>query len=137
MLDDEYEAPFKLDKMRWQTVEHYYQGAKFKKRHPDFYHMFALDSDSEISKDLAKAIEAGNKKGKGRPKNITIDPDFYGLDGGRAKEERRMALMAKFNQNEDMRRILLNTRDAVLKKRVKGEPHQVDELLMEVRKAVQ
>jgi predicted NAD-dependent protein-ADP-ribosyltransferase YbiA (DUF1768 family) len=137
MLDDEYEAPFKLDKMRWQTVEHYYQGAKFKKRHPDFYHMFALDSDSDISKDLTKAIEAGNKRGKGRPKNITIDPDFYGLDGGRAKEERRMALMAKFNQNEDMRRILLNTRDAVLKKRVKGEPHQVDDLLMEVRKAVQ
>lgn len=137
MLDDEYEAPFKLDKMRWQTVEHYYQGAKFKKRHPDFYHMFALDSDSEISKDLTKAIEAGNKRGKGRPKNITIDPDFYGLDGGRAKEERRMALMAKFNQNEDMRRILLNTRDAVLKKRVKGEPHQADDLLMEVRKAVQ
>ena len=58
--------------------------------------MFSLDSDSDISKDLDKAIEAGNKKGKGRPKNISIDPDFYGLDkDGRSVEERKLALMAK------------------------------------------
>lgn len=135
-LDDEYESPFKLDNMRWQTAEHYYQGSKFKKRNPDFYQMFALDSDSDISKDLKKAIEAGNKRGKGRPKKIVIDPDFYGMDGGRAKEERRLALMAKFNQNEDLRRILLNTGDATLKKRVKGEPARIDVILIDVRRAV-
>ena len=135
-LDDEYESPFKLDNMRWQTAEHYYQGSKFKKRNPDFYQMFSLDSDSDISKDLKKAIEAGNKRGKGRPKKIVIDPDFYGMDGGRAKEERRLALMAKFNQNEDLRRILLNTGDATLKKRMKGEPARTDVILIDVRRAV-
>jgi len=98
--------------------------------------MFSLDSDSDISKDLKKAIEAGNKRGKGRPKKIVIDPDFYGMDGGRAKEERRLALMAKFNQNEDLRRILLNTGDATLKKRMKGEPARTDVILIDVRRAV-
>ena len=136
MLDDEHESPFKLDNMRWQTAEHYYQGSKFKKRNPDFYQMFSLDSDSDISKDLKKAIEAGNKRGKGRPKKIVIDPDFYGMDGGRAKEERRLALMAQFNQNEDLRRILLNTGDATLKKRMKGEPARIDVILIDVRRAV-
>ncbi len=137
MLDDKYDAPFKLDNKRWQTVEHYYQGAKFKKRNPDFYAMFALDSDSDISKDLEKAIEAGNKKGKGRPKNIVIDPDFYGLDkDGRSVEERKLALMAKFNQNEDLRRVLLNTGKSMLKQYIKGEPPKLDLALMEVRKRV-
>lgn len=137
MLDDKYEAQFKLDNKRWQTVEHYYQGAKFKKRNPDFYAMFSLDSDSDISKDLDKAIEAGNKKGKGRPKNISIDPDFYGLEkDGRSVEERKLALMAKFNQNEDLRRILLNTGKAMLKQYVKGELPKLDDALMEVRKRV-
>ena len=137
MLDDKCEAPFKLDNKRWQTVEHYYQGAKFKKRNPDFYAMFSLDSDSDISKDLDKAIEAGNKKGKGRPKNISIDPDFYGLEkDGRSVEERKLALMAKFNQNEDLRRILLNTGKAMFKQYVKGELPKLDDALMEVRKRV-
>lgn len=136
MLDDSFESPFKLDNKRWQTVEHYYQGSKFKKRNPDFYTLFSLDSDSEISKDLEKAIEAGNKKGRGRPKNISIDPDFYGLDGGRAKQERQLAIMAKFNQNEDLRRVLLNTGKSTLKMCVKGEPAKIDLILMEVRKKV-
>ncbi len=137
MLDDSYETPFKLDNKRWKTVEHYYQGAKYKKRNPDFYSLFSLDSDSEISKDLSKAIEAGNKKGKGRPKNIVIDPDFYGLDGGRADKERHAALMAKFNQNEDLRRVLLNTGKAMLKQYIKGEPPKLDTNIMLVRKHVQ
>ena len=95
-----------------------------------------MDSDSEISKDLKKAIEAGNTKGKGRPKNISIDPDFYGLDGGRSKEERRIATMAKFNQNEDLCRVLLNTGKATLKQYRKGEPFFTDLILMDVRKAI-
>ncbi len=136
MLDDRYEMPFKLDKMRWQTVEHYYQASKFKKRNPDFYKIFSLDSNSEISTNLMKAIEAGNNKGKGRPKNIVIDPDFYGLDGGRAVEERRLAVSAKFNQNEDLRRVLLNTKKAILKQHIKGELPVPDMILMEVRKKV-
>ena len=59
------EAPFKLDGHLWQSVEHYYQGSKFKKSHRDFYLQFSLASEAgassnELSKDpfLAKATGA-------------------------------------------------------------------------------
>lgn len=141
-LSDDYVAPFKVDGKRWQSVTHYYQGSKFKKQNPDFYRVFSLDSESDISKDVGKAIAMGSVKGKGadkgisRPKNIHIDPDFYGLSDGdnRASEERKLALMAKFNQNEDLRRTLLATKDAVLKIYKKGKPIEVDKILMELRR---
>lgn len=135
-LSDGFIAPFKVDGKRWQTVTHYYQGAKFKKQNPDFYKVFSLDSESDISKDVGKAVSAGSLKGTGRPKTIHIDPDFYGLsnEDNRADEERRLALMAKFNQNEDLRRTLLATKDAVLKKYKKGRPLEVDKVLMELRR---
>lgn len=135
-LSDGFIVPFKVDGKRWQTVTHYYQGAKFKKQNPDFYKVFSLDSESDISKDVGKAVSAGSLKGTGRPKTIHIDPDFYGLsnEDNRADEERRLALVAKFNQNEDLRRTLLATKDAVLKKYKKGRPLEVDKVLMELRR---
>ena len=41
--------PFILDGKRWRTVEHYYQGSKFKNDNLDFYTQFSLDSASKIS----------------------------------------------------------------------------------------
>lgn len=40
MLDDAYVSPFTLDGKRWQTVEHYYQACKFKKRFQIFMRHF-------------------------------------------------------------------------------------------------
>ncbi len=139
LLADEATTPFKLDGKSWQTVEHYYQGSQFKKGFPDFYKLFSLDSDHEISKDVDKAIAAGSKTGMYkktlmRPKTTKPDPDFF--TNGRNNVERATALLAKFQTNAEARRVLVLTHDAVLKQFVRGTPAEPDELLMEVRSKV-
>lgn len=109
-------APFKLDGLHWHTVEHYYQGSKFKRNHPAFYKTFSLESGSELSKDpnMSKAYggKTGKYKGKqARPKTIELDPDFF---QGRGEQEMFNAQFAKFTQNGEMREALLATREAQL-----------------------
>ena len=145
-LDDDWtEAPFKLDGHKWASVEHYYQGSKFKKHYPDFTLQFSLDSDSEISKDADLARAAGSKtgkpegKGKGkvkagtnlRPSNVQIDPDFY---GARSENERLDAVRAKFSQNADLKQMLLLTKKAKLMHFIRGAPSEADHVLMTVRR---
>ena len=145
-LDDDWtEAPFKLDGHRWASVEHFYQGSKFKKHYPDFTLQFSLDSDSEISKDADLARAAGSKtgkpegKGKGkvkagtnlRPSNVQIDPDFY---GARSENERLDAVRAKFSQNADLKQMLLLTKKAKLMHFIRGAPAEADHVLMAVRR---
>jgi predicted NAD-dependent protein-ADP-ribosyltransferase YbiA (DUF1768 family) len=136
-LDDDYsDAPFVVNGHRYASVEHYYQSAKFKKGFPDFSLMFSLDNDNEISKDVAVAKAAGSKTGKLkkdllRPKNVVIDPDFYPV---RNKEERLLGLRSKFSQNEDLRQLLLATKDAKLLHYVVKQPPELDLELMLIRK---
>lgn len=134
MLDDESVAPFNLDGKQWQTVEHYYQGSKFKKGFPDFYATFSLDSGSEICNDVKKAKSAGGKSGKMRKElryeNVKLDPDFY---GGRDKVERISALTAKFDQNLNFKKVLLDTKKAKLLHFVRGSEPELDMDLMELR----
>jgi hypothetical protein len=140
-LDDSWtESPFELDGHRWKSVEHYYQGTKFKKGFPDFYEQFALDSNSEISTDVDLAKKAGSQKGKAkaialRPKSVEIDPDFYGLDKsqGRNHDERESAVRAKFTQNEDLKRLLILTKDAKLVNYVPKAVSHADNILLKVR----
>ena len=143
-LDDSWDnAQFTVDKMKWTSVEHYYQGSKFRKGFPDFYKQFSLDSDSEISKDIeiAKAAgsTAGTMKKKGakeqvilRPKSIIIDPDFYGQK--RNLIERELGVRTKFAQNEDMKQLLLATKNAKLIHFVRGDGYETDKILMDIRK---
>jgi predicted NAD-dependent protein-ADP-ribosyltransferase YbiA (DUF1768 family) len=142
-LDDDYNTIFTVDNMKWKSVEHYYQASKFKKHNPQFYKLFSLDSDNEIAKevDIAKAagsLKGNYKKGKTvvqlRPSDIKIDPDFY---GNRKLEEREKALYSKFSQNEDLKAILIATRNAVLKQHVPKSNAQTDNILMRVRKQIQ
>jgi predicted NAD-dependent protein-ADP-ribosyltransferase YbiA (DUF1768 family) len=144
-LDDEWATIFTIDNMKWKTVEHYYQAAKFKKHNPHFYKMFSLDNatNNEIANDVEIAKAGGSEKGtfkKGktevqlRPRDVRIDPDFY---GSRKYEEREKALYAKFSQNEDLRTMLMATKDAVLKKHIPKMEAEVDTLLMQVRKKIQ
>ena len=51
LLSSYYEAPFTLDDLKWNTIEHYIQGSKFKKTDPDYYKSFSLNMGTEYSKD--------------------------------------------------------------------------------------
>lgn len=142
-LDDDWSTNFTVDNMKWKTVEHYYQGAKFKKHNPHFYKLFSLDSNSDISKDVEIAKHAGSLKGSYkngktviqiRPLEIKIDPDFY---GNRKNEERERAVHAKFSQNDDLKEIIIATKNAVLKKHVPKSVSESDVILMKVRKQIQ
>jgi predicted NAD-dependent protein-ADP-ribosyltransferase YbiA (DUF1768 family) len=127
------DAPFSLDDLRWASVEHYYQASKFKKQNPDFYRLFSLDSPgSKFNDNITKARQAGSKDAnKLRPKNINMDPDFY---GERNKEERKRALEAKFQQNSDLKEILKLTRMAKLMVFIRHSTSEIDIDLMNLRK---
>ena len=147
-LDDDWtQSPFTLDGHRWASVEHYYQAAKFKKQNPDFMLQFSLDTESsEIAKDVELARAAGSRSGKAtgkakskvkgddvllRPKSIIPDADFEGV---RSQRERITAVLSKFSQNEDLKRMLLATRDAKLVRFIRRDEAEPDYILMNVRK---
>jgi predicted NAD-dependent protein-ADP-ribosyltransferase YbiA (DUF1768 family) len=138
-LDDAWSVPFTVDDKRWNSVEHYYLGSQFKKGFPDFYKKFSLDSDSEMSKDISLARIAGGKTGKSkdnvlREKHITIDSDFYEVsENPRNKMERNVALIAKFNQNLDLKQMLLETKRAKLLHFIRGKEPEIDIALMKLR----
>jgi len=134
-LDDLWESTFDLNGHKWLSVEHYYQGSKYKNSTPQYYNLFSLDSDSEISRSPVMAKAAGGKTGKFegkqlRPKNIVADADFFGI---RQKMTLKDALMAKFSQNEELKLLLLSTKKAKLTHFVKGSPPETSKELMEVR----
>ena len=141
-LDDSWASPFTLDGHRWNTVTHYMSSAQYKKGFPDFYMLFSLDSESEISKSVDMAVAATSKSGKHndillRPDNVTVDADFFGAERSpRNVEERYRAIEAKFSQNLDLKRILMDTKRAKLVKFVRRNDPEPDMLLMKLRKEI-
>ena len=143
-LANSWSAEFKLDNHKWLTTEHYYQASKFKRNNKDFYIQFSLDSpDSSIAKDVDLAKAAGGQSGKFkgevvRPKEVKIDPDFFGLPKSakfsRGEMEMEAAMRAKFTQHPDLKQILLATKKAKLEHIRRSKPAEVFNDLMRVRR---
>jgi len=68
-----------------------------------------------------------------RPKEVKIDADYH---LGRFEEERERAVSAKFNQNEDLKQMLLLTKNALLMEFIRRNPAKKDIILMGVRRSL-
>jgi predicted NAD-dependent protein-ADP-ribosyltransferase YbiA (DUF1768 family) len=135
-LDDSWEVPIFLDGHKWNTVEHYVSGSKYKKGNHEVYLMFSLDSGTELSKDVKlaksfKGVKPDDAKKGARIKPIAPDVD-YALGGmEKAREE---ALREKFIKNPDMKLVLKLTQKALLlHKEKRGEEATPDSQLMKIR----
>ena len=51
VLSNFFQGEFTLDGKQWKSVEHFYHASKFKKNNRDFYELFSLDADTELSQD--------------------------------------------------------------------------------------
>jgi predicted NAD-dependent protein-ADP-ribosyltransferase YbiA (DUF1768 family) len=137
-LDDFWVEPgktFVLDGHRWNSVEHYYQGSKFKESNPEFYLSFSAESGTELSKNPEKAKAAASSSGKYkgellRPAEVSIDPTFYGK---RKEKELFDAICAKFNQIDELKAVLIETKNAKLMHYLKGKEPELAEQLIIVR----
>ena len=141
-LDDSWGSPFTVDGLRWNTVTHYVLASQYKKGFPDFYKEFSLDSESELSMSLELAKAATSKSGKLenkqiRPENVTVDADYYTIGvESRKDQERYTALEAKFTQNLDLQRVLMETKRAKLVRFIRRNDPEPDTQLMQLRQKI-
>jgi predicted NAD-dependent protein-ADP-ribosyltransferase YbiA (DUF1768 family) len=129
-LDNFWVQPFILDNKTWASVEHYYQGSKFKNDNSKFYENFSMDSNSSLSKNPAKAKELGENKNK-RPKKINIDENYNKTIGN---VNMYTAQEAKFTQHDDLAKTLIATNRANLYYHRKGKYPIQNTNLMLIRK---
>ncbi|SMM98514.1 3,4-dihydroxy-2-butanone 4-phosphate synthase / GTP cyclohydrolase II [uncultured Candidatus Thioglobus sp.] len=93
--------PFILDGKHWRTVEHYYQAQKFYK-HPEIYNKIQSANTADLAKTIADTYIS------------KINTDWT---------KHRVAFMhnavqAKFDQNQQLKAILLETEDKLIVERI-------------------
>ena len=120
-LSNEWIAPIDIDGHQWQSVEHYYQGSKYAKGHPQIYYQFTLDSQSQLGKIVEKAKNF---------KDVEPDMSFAGKSGERILEK---GLEAKFTQHPELGKALLLTKNALLKQYIPKSPPKISSSLMKIR----
>jgi hypothetical protein len=133
-LDDSWISPFELDGQRWASVEHFLLGSRYKKGFPDFYSKFAMNSESNISKDVVMARAAVGESGKYKDEILRARAIKQDADYKETPEERMRALDAKFNQNLDLKMLLKATMLAKLHHFKRGQEPIIDVSMMTVRK---
>ena len=92
-----YRAPIDIDGKKWKTSEHYYQAMKFK---GDDIHVEAV----RLAPTPMDAANMG--RDRNRPLRETWDEEKDGVMYD--------ALVCKFTQHENLKKILLDTDDAIL-----------------------
>jgi hypothetical protein len=132
-LDDSWEQNrlIRLDNKHWKSVEHYILGSQYKKGFPDVYFKFSSDAETDISENLSLA-----KKSSNTLEGVLVNGEMMKCKKDSTydeKESRDLAVRAKFSQNEDFRKILNLTKNAVLQKFIPGDKPVVDHLLMKIR----
>jgi len=119
LSDDDMLAKFELDGHVWKSISHFLLALPFKDR-VSVYTKFTANQGRMIEEAIQLAKESMSTK----------DPEMSETQ----KQELRMrALMAKFQQNEDIKMILKETKDAVLMIFKRGHELETDSLLMDVR----
>lgn len=123
---------FTLDGYRWSSVEHYYQGNKFT---GEFRLQFTCESKSEIAGSPEMAKAAGGKKGLFKGK--IIRPSHISSNFTEFKKHKDAimyrAMYAKFEQNHEAQKVLLNTGTAELWHGTRGVPPERVNILEQVR----
>jgi ribA/ribD-fused uncharacterized protein len=113
-LSNFYEAPFIASNQKWNTIEHYYQGNKFRKNEK-FMLEFTFNSKSKWNKDPNLAKSAGGKSGKSKGK--VLRPSYILMDKDFEKNKHKImiiAMFAKFVQNKELLDLLMKTENLEL-----------------------
>lgn len=135
-LDRRWMQKFEAEGHDWGSVEHFYQAGKFKTSDPDFYFKFSLDSGSDLANDATMAKDAGSASGKHkgvkiRPNNVVASMNFFGQE---RIDRMRAGHRAKYEQNPDLKEMLVKTKNAQLLHFQRNNPLESYEVLMEVRR---
>lgn len=120
-LSNTHHSVFVLDDHKWYSVYHYYVACQFKLSNPEFYLSFSMDSGSPISRSITKAREASDMSKDTTLRSSEIEPDADYYSGNRHLEELFYGTYANIDQHEDLKRILINTRNAKLMRYVKKD----------------
>lgn len=102
-LSNFWHAPFRLDGAEWPTVEHYFQAAK--------------TDDADERRRVQLATSPAKAKSIGR--KVTLRKNWEAVK----EEVMYRALKAKFSQNTDLKQVLLDTKEAILKEAAPRDYH--------------
>ena len=109
---DQVVSLFKDDEYSWASTEHYFQAQKFKK-FPEYYKLFALESETDLSKSAKYAKEVG-EKGKLNNKKYIPNEVFSMKDDTNQEINMEAAQKMKYNQDPLSKEVLMETKNAKL-----------------------